>query len=311
MQNHRQRLEQDGSVIDSDQFRGLDYLAILYEQWRVLLGTICVFLVLAIVARYVLPDAYEGAVVMVPAADPSSASTPVLGTLMNLGLMGASADGDKKAVALATLQSRSFIESFIESENLLPVLFSDEWNSQTKTWKTSHAPTLEDGYDTLHGAMTVDAPATDDIVTLRVRWRDAATASWMANHLISKLNALFQAKAVADADRMIAYLNDAYQRTTVAELRTSVANLMEEQLKLRIMAKSRDEYSLTVVDPAAPSKKRVSPGLAVLLSAGMFLGILFGVPAAFLWHSLEPRWSNPFARIFRSDGERWRISLSR
>jgi len=122
-----------------------------------------------------------------------------------------------------------------------------------------------------------------------VRWTDPKIASATANSLVRKLNSEFQTKAIDEAQRMINSLTESYPQTSIAEVRASIANLIQEQIKQRILAQSRSEYAMTVVDPAEPSKKRVSPGLIILLPAGLFLGFLFGIPAAFLTHKMKIR----------------------
>jgi uncharacterized protein involved in exopolysaccharide biosynthesis len=270
---------------------GGDYIAILYSQRR-LIGTIVfVFLALAVGARLVIPEQYEGVVVMVATPSDNGLQGGMSGALSGLSfLTGASSGGDQKAVAIATLQGRAFLEGFIRSQNLMPVLFANEWDKKNGKWKTPSAPTLESGYNKLASAITVDASPTESIVRLHVRWTDAQTASIIANDMVRKLNSQFQTKAIDEAQRIISSLTVSYPQTSIAEVRTSIANLIQEQIKQRILAQSRSEYAMTVIDPAEPSKKKLSPGLLILLPAGLFLGLFFGVPAAFLAHKLNFRW---------------------
>ena len=140
-------------------------------------------------------------------------------------------------------------DSFV-NQNLMPVLFADEWDEKNNKWKTSHIPTLEDGYNKLSSATIVDTSPTESIVRLRVRWTDAKIASTIANNMVKKLNSQFQAKAIDEAtQRMITSLTSSYPQTGIAEVRTSVANLIQEQIKQRILAQSRDQYAMTVIDP--------------------------------------------------------------
>jgi uncharacterized protein involved in exopolysaccharide biosynthesis len=144
-----------------------------------------------------------------------------------------------------------------------------------------------------------------------VRWTDPERAAWIANHMVSLLNRIFQNKAVLEADRMIGFLNKSYQQTSIEEVRNSLGNLIVDQTKQRILAQSRDDYSLAVVARAEPSSKRVSPGLSILLPAALFLGLLLGIPLAFLSHVYSPLWRGPTWRGLSLSGARWRISWLR
>jgi len=273
--------------------RGSDYLAILYTQRYIIAVVMCAFLALAVAAHFIIPEQYEGDVVMVATPADNSLQTSMNGALAGAGLgflADSSGTGDQKAVAMATLQSRAFLQDFIQGQNLMPTLFASEWDGRDNKWKTSKPPTLEEGYNKLFSAITLDAPQTQPIVMLRVRWTDAKVASMIANSLVRRLNSQFQAKAIDEAQRKIGSLTESYPQTSIAEVRTSIANLIQEQIRQRLIAQSRDQYAMTVIDPAEPSKKKVSPGLIILLPVGLILGLVFGIPAAFLAERRKFSW---------------------
>lgn len=276
---------------------GVDYLMILWGQRKVIFSVIGFFIVLAVAARFLLPLRYQETVVMVPASPKSNASKGVMGTLASLGLLGGSENSNQKVVALATLQSRRFLEDFITHEHMLPVLFPDRWDAHAKRWQDT-PPKLQAAYKILHSELTIDDSSTDDIVRVSVTWWDDKVAAMLVNKLVARLNMQFQAQAVARADRMIDYLRQAYQKTAIEEVRTSIANLIQEQIKTRIMAQSKPDYVMKVIDPAVPSKNRVSPGLSILLPLAVLLGGLLGTSAAFLRHSLATKGHDPFEKIF-------------
>jgi uncharacterized protein involved in exopolysaccharide biosynthesis len=279
-------------------FNGWDYLSILRQQRRIIYLSLIICCVIAASLRFLLPTRYESQVVTLPSPSSGSATRPVaLTALSGLGLSFGAGGTNPKEEAIATLNARSFLIDFVHRQNLMPVLFADDWNKDTKSWKKK-PPTDEEAYDKLHGAMTITSTNTSNLVTLAVRWTDSATAAFIANHLMQRLNKQSQDKAVAEANRMIGYLTEAYGKVQISEVRTNIADLIQDQVRQRILAQSRDEYALTIIDPALPSKKRVTPpGLTILLPLGAFLGLFFGISGAFLAHSARPRWRGPFARL--------------
>jgi capsular polysaccharide biosynthesis protein len=285
-----------GSNTSQSILEGLDYLSILRQQRRIIFACLAFFLLAAVAVRLVMPAKYESRVVTIPASTESGPRPAALDALASLGVSLSSGSASPKEVAVATLNSHAFLLGFIHRENLLPILFPTKWDSETKTWKSA-APTDEDAFDRLSGAMAVDSSPTDNLVIVRVRWTDATTATSIANRLVRTLNRQFQSKSVTEADHMIAYLTEAYKNIQISEVRTNIANLIQDQIRQRIMAQSRDEFTLTIVDPAFPTTKRVTPGLSILLPIGLFLGLLFGIPGAFLAHTVKPRWPGPLARL--------------
>jgi uncharacterized protein involved in exopolysaccharide biosynthesis len=286
------------SLDNSPLLNGLDYFSILKRERRIIYASLIFFITATIAVRILVPSQYESRIVTIPAPTESIARPTAMNSLANLGLFDLGGSANPKEVAIATLRARSFIVGFIHQRKLLPYLFSERWDTSAGHWNSSGPPTDEEAFEKLNNAMSIDSSATDNLVVVRVRWADSNFAASIANELLQTLNRRFQAKAVAESDRMVAYLTDAYQATQISEVRTNLANLIQDQIRQRILAKSRDEYSLTVIDPAAPTTKRVNPGLSILLPAAILLGLLFGIPAAFLAHTLKPRWRGPLARLF-------------
>jgi uncharacterized protein involved in exopolysaccharide biosynthesis len=276
--------------------KGWDYLAILGRQYRIILASIVFFIAVALLVRVLTPPKFESRVVTVPTPVESDGRPAARDALTSLGLFASSGTANPKEVAIATLNARSFIVEFIRREKLLPILFADEWDGAEKRWVRS-TPTDEEAFDKLHDALAVDSSATDGLVIVRVRWSDSKTAASLANRLVQSLNKQFQMKAVAESDRTITYLYEAYQKVQVGEIQVDIANLIQDQIRQRIMALSRDEYTLTVIDPAQTTKKKINPGLAILLPIGFFIGLLCGIPGAFLLHTLNPRWGGLLARL--------------
>lgn len=275
---------------------GWDYLSILRQQQRIIYACLVVCCVLAIAARFLMPAKYESRVVTVPAPSDNATKPISMGALSSLGLSLGGDNADVKEVAVATLNARSFLIDFINRENLLPVLFANKWDKANKRW-TAKPPTDEEAYDKLHDAMSVASLTTNNLINVSVRWTDPSTAAFIANHLVQSLNRQSQNKAIAEDNRMIQHLSETYNNIQISELRANIANLIQDQIRQRILAQSRDEYTLRIIDPAFPSKKRVSPpGLAILLPLAVFLGLLFGISGAFLVHSAQPQWRGPLAR---------------
>lgn len=275
--------------------KGWDYIAILKQQRRILYVTLALFIFLAVVLRFVIPQKYESRIVTIPASTENDQRPAALDALASLGFsLGGSAN--PKEAAIATLNSRQFQTDFIRRYNLAPKLFPDKWDASSSRWK-GKPPTDEDCYDALHAATTVDSAVTDNLITVRVRWTDSKLAAWIANNLILTLNQKFRNRSVAEADRMISYLTEAYTNVQITEVRTNIANLIQDQIRKRILAKSRDEFSLTVIDPAFPTVKRITPGLGVMLPLAILLGSLVGIILAFFAHATNMRWPRPLARL--------------
>jgi len=169
-------------------------------------------------------------------------------------------DTGKLNESLALLQSRSFIGKFIKDHNLKPRLYTWKWDDETKSWRFGwllKPPTDEDAFQKFTDDVldVHDDPATG-LVTVRVTWKDPVEGAAWANELVNRLNLQLRAKAVRDADRMMAYLEKELARTDLVAVQDSIYKLSETQLNQRAIANVREEYALRYVDRAVPKDRK-------------------------------------------------------
>ena len=277
---------------------GFDYVEILYREKWLVLAIVLIFVGGAYLFARLSPTRYEATLVLSPAAPTVQTGGIAAGALAGLGLGADFGRSSQKYVALALLESRALMQRFIVDNNLLPVLFAARWNAAAGSWAEGvRPPTLEDGYKRLHGTMRIEDDRIHDIVKVQLRWTSSQMAADWANGLVKMVNADMQAHAIAAADSMISYLNGEYNRTTIQELRTNVTRLIEEQIKARMMASSQNDFALTVIDPAEPTRVPVEPRPRLLMVGGGILGLLLGVLAAFSHYGWNHRRVDAARRI--------------
>ncbi len=134
---------------------------------------------------------YRASVVMVPVDDAGAdgAMGSAVGQLGGLAsLVGLNIGGGRSRTpeALAVLRSRQFLESFIDEEHLLPILFSKRWNARTNSWAVTgdKVPTAGDAYRYFaKGVLNVSEDKKTSLVTLSIKWRNPDQAP-IANKLL-------------------------------------------------------------------------------------------------------------------------------
>jgi uncharacterized protein involved in exopolysaccharide biosynthesis len=188
-----------------------------------------------------------------------------------------------KDQTIAILQSRSFTAAFIESENLLPILFASMWDSEAKRWKTTSkddVPTIADGIEMFdEDVRMVSDDAATNIVTLRIEWYDRELAARWANRLVERLNEDIRNRDIAEAQRSIEFLNRELKKNDNMELRQGIFSLLQQQMETIMMANVREEYAFKVLDSAvaADEDDYVRPNkIAIVASCGV-LGLFFAI----------------------------------
>jgi capsular polysaccharide biosynthesis protein len=264
-------------------------------RWLILATTAAVTLAAALHAAFARPI-YSAIVVMSPLAENDEEGTGIaarlgsqLGNAIGLGSL-MSGIGAAKGEALALLNARQFTEEFIRERQLLPVLFASKWDANQGKWRVPPAdvPTLEDAYLKFDKHIrSINEDEKTGLVTLEIRWFDRDQAADWANALVERLNARIRQRTIQEADRSVRYLNQQLELTSAVEVRQSIFELVERNIRRGMLANVRDQFAFRVVDPALPADpdKFVSPRRVLDVSLGIVVGFFAGLVIA-VSHSL-------------------------
>lgn len=269
-----------------------DLLQALFDGWKPIVLLTVLGAVAGVATALLMTPVYRAQAVVVPREDSASGvlGRSIMGQLGGLaGLAGGMLPtGANEAEILATLRSRALVERFIEERDLLPVLFEDDWDAERGTWTETdprRIPTLRDGFRVFDRRVrTVQEDRKTGLVTVAIDWKDPAVAADWANGLVALANETLRQRAIQEATDTLAYLDRELGRTEKVELRTSMFQLVEAQQKTLMVANTRPDYALRVIDPAvtpAP-RDRLRPKRALISIAATMLGGLAGCAVAIL-----------------------------
>jgi uncharacterized protein involved in exopolysaccharide biosynthesis len=234
---------------------------------------------------YLATPTYRVTVKMLPRQGDSPASglgslVGQLGGLASLAGIGIGASVDEQE-AIAWLKSRALFETFSKREGLMPLLFPKAWDAARQQWRPNlkRQPTPDDAWAYFDRRMrVVDQDLKTRLITLEITWRNREQAAAWANELVRLANEELRQRALREAETSLSSLQEQLAQIDTVELRNSIYQLMQAQVSRKVLAKSRPDYALAVLDPAvAPdadhfaSPKRT---LMILVSipVGMFLG---------------------------------------
>jgi uncharacterized protein involved in exopolysaccharide biosynthesis len=270
-------------------------LGILRGRWKLLLITTLVGAAAGTAAGVLMQSVYRSTVLLMPTQ--SNERSGLLGSVLggiggggglisSLGI-GAGNEG-VTSEALALLNSRQFIEEFIENHHLMGVLYPKLWDDVNHRWKATatNPPTPWKAFKVFTtGILDVTQDKKNNLVTVRIDWTDRDAAAVWANDLVDMVNERVRARAIDDADKTISYLEQELKNAEAVEIRAALFNMIESQLKIKAVATVRRQYVFQVLDPAAPAdadvRLRPHPRLYALigLAVGFMLGAAFAILA--------------------------------
>lgn len=270
---------------------------VLKNYRYIVLGCILAGFLLSVVLVLVMTPTYRAEVQVVPVSEKDSGSrfAAQLGELGGLAaLSGINVNqGGKKNESIATLRSRKLTTQFIEKENLLPVLFADQWDDEKQEWTTVQAediPSLEDAwrlFDREIRALSEDRGS--GLVVLSIDWRDPQQAAKWANELISMANENLRIEAATESEKAIEYLREQSGKTSIVELQEVINRLIESEMKKVILAHITKEYAFRVIDPAIAPEEPFRPKPLSMTVLGAAFGAVFGVVLVFVLNASQRR----------------------
>jgi uncharacterized protein involved in exopolysaccharide biosynthesis len=277
---------------DDDEITFRDLLKEIRASKVLLCGLIAACTLAGVAIGLIVDREYEASTVLLPVTDDNTgrggglsalaSQYSGLASLAGINLLGAASG--KKDEAIAVLQSELLTERYIRDNNLLPVLYAKGWDPIAQKWRPTDPnkiPTLWKANRDFRKIRGILDDKKANMVVLKITWKDPKQAAKWANDLVTMTNSYLRDKAIQEAERNIAYLNEQAAKATVVEARKSIYSLLETEINKEMLARGRAEYALKVVDPAFVPEKPSSAGPVLLGLLGFGLGCTAAVLVAF------------------------------
>lgn len=261
-------------------------------KWQIAAITAVVAMI-SVVYALTAPEMYRAEVLLSPTSEHSSQDLiGGLGGLASLAGLNLRGIGNETVEALAVLRSRDFTREFIEEENLLTVLFADDWDEQAKAWRSDDPadhPDLRDAVKFFDESIrTVEELATG-LVLLRIEWTDPEVAADWANSLVQRLNARMRERALVDAQKNVDYLREQLAKTNLVTLQESISRLLESEMQKLMLANGNEQFSFRVIDRAEVPKYRSSPKRTLIVCFATVFGGFVSILIVLVRHAIRIR----------------------
>ena len=269
--------------------------------------------VIAVIVALMLPNVYRAEALLASNQEDGAGGLSALaaqyGGLASLaGINLGSGSSDKIALGLEILKSRKFISNFIQRHDILvPLMAATGWDLETgelkidsdiydvsaKKWvrdvrpPRKTIPSLQEAYKVFgEGVLSVVQDKKTGFVTITIEHYSPVVAKQWVDWLVEDINSTVMQQDVDEAEQAIAYLSKQIQATSLADLQAVFFRLIEEQIKIVMLAQVAEEYLLRTIDPAVVPETKAKPkrSLIVLVSA-----ILSGMLMTFLVLAMSSR----------------------
>jgi uncharacterized protein involved in exopolysaccharide biosynthesis len=274
-------------ALAKDEITLLELWAILWRGKWLIVGITAVFAIVSIVIVLSATEWYRADVLLAPAEEKTSPGLAgALGGLASIA--GVSVGGGNNVEAMAVLRSRDFAAMFIENNDLLPIFFVEELESDAAPANGGvERPDIRDGVKYFTDNIRAISEDRDTrLITVSIEWTDPELAALWANEFVSSLNEHMRQRALADAQSNLNYLQTELAKTSVVTLQQSIGRLLESELQKLMLARGNEEFSFRVIDRAQVPKKRSRPRRTLSVILATFAGGMFAVVIVLIRNAL-------------------------
>ena len=197
--------------------------------------------------------------------------------------------GSSQDAYLAYLNSRAFLDSFIEKYGLIQVIFAKQWDDQNKTWKgpSEKIPTAFKAYRVFSTQIfSTQYDKKTGIIAISVKLGDRDLAVSIANKIVEDANRKLRSQTIEDTRKSLNYLEDELKKTSIVEVQNTIYRIMEAQVKTMMIANTQEQFAFKIIDPAVliDADNFSSPRRGFIVSLAAVLGAVFGVLVV-LWRN--------------------------
>ncbi|MDT3306374.1 Wzz/FepE/Etk N-terminal domain-containing protein [Shewanella vaxholmensis] len=291
-----------------------ELFSVIWQGKWIIIFITAVFAIGSVIFAIMQPNIYKSEALLAPASEEQSGGLSGLasqfGGLASLAGVNLGGKGgiDKTQMAIEVMKSRQFTSDFIKKHNVLPDLIaakkwdrnSDKliydpelYNGQTKTWVREakapfkSEPSMQEAYKVFSKMIAVNKAKETGMVTISVEHLSPAVAQQWVAWLIQDINKVMKDRDVAEANRSSEFLNKQIALTNVADIRTILYKLVEEQAKTIMFAEVRDEYVFKTIDPALVPEEKAKPKRALICALVTLLGGMLGVMFVLVRHFIR------------------------
>jgi len=287
------KLSQDNMQFEEDEINLFDLLLTLLKRKRMILTITFIAAMLSISLSLRTTAIYRAEVVLVPVGEGGkgglSAALSNLGGLASLAGVSSMGSGNGD-LNLAVLKSREFLWKFIQDEKLMPFLFEADWDADKQNWKQSDPkkqPGQWEAYRAFSAILKINKNKNTSIITVALEWKNKKKVTEWANDLVTYLNRYLGEQSIARSEANLTYLNQALMHTQVEEMRKTLFDLIAQEQKKAMIAKTQKDFAFHILDHALEPDKKSKPIRSMIVLLSTLTGFCFAVILALVLSLLQ------------------------
>ena len=281
-----------------------DLIKALWSARLFIIISVSIFSAASIFYALSKPNIYSSSALLVPAAQEGGASglsglAGQLGGLASLAgvSLGGSTGINKTELAMEIMKTRTFVNKFIESHDLLvPLMAVQGWDGVNNEliingniydinkhkWINSDGgisfkPSAQEAYSTFRNNFNISQDKLTSLVTVSFQHLSPSVAKQWVDWIIESINAEMKSRDLLEAHKSIDYLEQQIEKTKINHVETVLYQIIEEQMKTIMFAEIREQYAFKTIDPAQIPEQKSGPKRAMIVILWTIFGTIISV----------------------------------
>jgi uncharacterized protein involved in exopolysaccharide biosynthesis len=280
-----------------------ELFAVIWRGKWIIIAVTILFAIASVFYALNQPNIYKSEVLLAPAEQEGSSGLAGLagqfGGLASLaGVNLGSGSSNKAQLAIEVLKSRKFISGFVEKHEILPdlmaakswdmqenkVIYDNElYDAENNKWLRDvqapykPKPSMQEAYKEFIKVISTNTDKETGMVEISAEHVSPYVAQQWVEWLVADINKTMKSRDVIEAKKSTDFLTKQIQQTKVADIRSVLYKLVEEQAKTIMFANVRDEYVFKTIDPALVPEEKFKPSRALIVILGTLLGGILSV----------------------------------
>ena len=231
------------------------------------------------------------ALLTIAESETPSVGSSSLGGLASIAGLNSSEGNIQGSKALAKVKSREFFDHLAEFDDVLPNLMapksfdsasrktifdSNIYNDESKKWVDGRPANWIAYKEYLKNVTIIMDPKTS-FITISITNRSPFFAESFLSLIIKEVNSQSRKKDLKESSDSLNYLYKELVSSTQTEVRVTISQLIESQLKKQMLARVKTDYILEGLDKPFVPQERTSPQRTRITIISFFLGLILAV----------------------------------
>lgn len=295
-------------TVHEDEIHLQELFDMLIQGKKTIAFMIALMSIIGVSYSLLLPNIYESRTILSPVDQSNTISGAfqnysALAGLAGINLQPSGGDSNSKK-AIKKLKTLSFFKNNVMTEIYLPDLMAfKSWDMNTNTliydeglydvnkntWvrKFSHPnkqiPSAQESFEVfMNKHVSINEDNKTGFVTLTVRHQSPFLAKQWAEVLIDQVNTFYRLKDKIESQKAISYLNNEILSTNLSEIKQSIVELLQQEIKKLTLIEANQSYVFEYIDPPAVMEQKSEPSRSIICILSSIFGGILGIIIVFI-----------------------------